>query len=61
MRKFHFPSSLMTSFVQILRGGLDRLLMRGIKQMGVDHGRGHSYAVSERFADIVDRRARNPD
>ena len=51
----------MTSFVQILCDSFDRLLLRGIEQVGVDHGCGRDRAVPERFADVVDRRARNPD
>ena len=45
-------------FPQALCDGLDRLLVRGIQQVGVDHGRGRDRAVPERFADVVDRRAR---
>lgn len=44
--------------MQTLRDGLDRLLMRSIEQVGVDHGRGRYRAVPERLADVIDRRAR---
>ena len=52
------PLPLPAPFAQTLRDGLDRLLVRGIEQMGVDHGRGRNRAVPERLADVVDRRAR---
>ena len=52
------PLPLPAPFAQTLRDGLDRLLMRGIEQVGIDHGRGRDRAVPERFADVVDCRAR---
>ena len=53
-----FPLPLPAPFAQALCDGLDRLLVRGIEQVGIDHGRGRDRAVPERFADVVDCRAR---
>lgn len=52
------PLPLPAPFAQALCDGLDRLLVRGIEQVGIDHGRGRDRAVPERLADVVDRRAR---
>ena len=41
------PLPLLAPFAQALCDGLDRLLMRGIEQMGVDHGRCRDRAVPE--------------
>ena len=43
-------------FPQALCDGLDRLLVRRIQQMRVDHGRGRDCTVPQRAADVVDRR-----
>ena len=53
-----FPFAFPAPFAQTLRDGLDRLLVRGIQQVGVDHGRGRDRAMPERLADVVDRCAR---